>query len=145
MRNQDCELPPLFDTNLKINELAQSFCSSHLASILLCTFSDLMIDDIEFSISCSKTSVWKLNTQIVPCKKWSILSHAKPYNPVTKVCRLCLKEASLNKKSASLNKKSEVFGWCKHRHQWTLSNTWGRKNFIFILASFLLLTSSNIV
>ena len=58
-------------------------------------------------------------------RKWTILAHAKAYNPVTKVCRLCLKEVYYilyKPETASLNSKSEVFGWCKHRHRWTLSN-----------------------
>ena len=58
-------------------------------------------------------------------RKWTILAHAKAYNPVTKVCRLCLKEVYYilyNPETASLNSKSEVFGWCKHRQRWTLSN-----------------------
>ena len=58
-------------------------------------------------------------------RQWTILAHAKPYNPVTKVCRLCLKEVYFilfQPQTASLNSKSEVFGWCKHRQRWTLSN-----------------------
>ena len=58
-------------------------------------------------------------------RKWSILAHAKPYNPVTKTCRLCLKEVYYilyKPETASLNSKSEVFGWCKHRQRWTLAN-----------------------
>ena len=57
-------------------------------------------------------------------RQWTILAHAKAYNPVTKVCRLCLKEVYYilyKPETASLNSKSEVFGWCKHRHRWTLS------------------------
>ena len=58
-------------------------------------------------------------------RKWTILAHAKAYNPVTKVCRLCLKEVYYilyKPETASLNSKSEVFGWCKHRQRWTLLN-----------------------
>ena len=63
-------------------------------------------------------------------RQWTILAHAKAYNPVTKVCRLCLKEVYYilyKPETASLNSKSEVFGWCKHRQRWTLLNAWGTK------------------
>ena len=36
---------------------------------------------------------WNLKDKKIPFdRKWTILTHAKPYNPVTKVCRLCMKE-----------------------------------------------------
>ena len=66
---------------------------------------------------------WNLKDKKIPFdRKWTILTHAKPYNPVTKVCRLCMKEVFYilyKPETASLNKKNEVFGWCKHRQHWT--------------------------
>ena len=50
---------------------------------------------------------------------WKILARAPGYNPVTKMCRLCLKESFLilfHPKTASLNKKNEIYQSCKHRH-----------------------------
>ena len=68
---------------------------------------------------------WKLKDDNIQFERhWTILAHAKAYNPVTKVCRLCLKEVYhilYKPETASLNSKSEVFGWCKHRKHWALS------------------------
>ena len=49
---------------------------------------------------------------------WKILARAPGYNPVTKMCRLCLKESFLilfHPETASLNKKNEIYQSCKHR------------------------------
>ena len=50
---------------------------------------------------------WNLKDNNIPfSRKWSILSHAKPYNPVKKVCRLFLKEVYFilyKPETASLN------------------------------------------
>ena len=64
-----------------------------------------------------------------------ILAHAKAFNPVTKVCRLCLKEVYFifyKPETSSLNKKTEIFGWCKHIKYWTLKKLL-RIKFFFIL------------
>ena len=50
---------------------------------------------------------------------WKILARAPGYNPVTKMCRLCLKESFLilfHPETASLNKKNEIYQGCKHKH-----------------------------
>ena len=71
--------------------------------------------------------IWELKDNNVPYDiKWSILAKANTFNPVTKKCRLCLKEVYyilFKPETASLNAKSEVFGWCKHRRQWTLAES----------------------
>ena len=71
--------------------------------------------------------IWDLKDNNVPYEtKWSILAKAKTFNPVTKRCRLCLKEVFFilfKPETASLNARSEVFGWCKHRKQWTLAES----------------------
>ena len=71
--------------------------------------------------------IWELKDNNVPYEtKWSIMSKAKTYNPVTKKCRLCLKEVYYilyKPETASLNSRNEVFGWCKHRKQWSLKYT----------------------
>ena len=37
--------------------------------------------------------IWELKDNNVPYEtKWSIKSKARTYNPITKICRLCLKE-----------------------------------------------------
>ena len=71
--------------------------------------------------------IWELKDNNVPYNtKWSILSKASTFNPVTKKCRLCLKEVYYilyKPETATLNSRSEVFGWCKHRKQWSLKYT----------------------
>ena len=50
---------------------------------------------------------------------WKILARAPGYNPVTRMCRLCLKESFFilfHPETASLNKKNEIYQSCKHRH-----------------------------
>ena len=50
---------------------------------------------------------------------WRILARAPGYNPVTGMCRLCLKESFLilfHPETASLNKKNEIYQGCKHKH-----------------------------
>ena len=49
---------------------------------------------------------------------WRILARAPGYNPVTGMCRLCLKESFLilfHPETASLNKKTEIYQGCKHK------------------------------
>ena len=44
--------------------------------------------------------------------KWKILARAKGYNPITGLCRLCLKECYFllfKPETASLNKRSEIY------------------------------------
>ena len=50
---------------------------------------------------------------------WKILARAPGYNPITGICRLCLKESFLilfHPETASLNKKTEIYQSCKHRN-----------------------------
>ena len=55
---------------------------------------------------------------------WKLLERAPAFNPITKKCRLCLKEKYFimyRSNSSSLNKRSEVFNTCRHRTQGLLS------------------------
>ena len=57
--------------------------------------------------------------------EWKILARAKGYNPITGVCRLCLKESYFllfKVETASLNKRSEIFTPCPHRKLKFLAN-----------------------
>ena len=50
--------------------------------------------------------------------KWEILDRAPTFNPVTKKCRLCLKEIyyiMFRPDSASLNSRNELFNTCRHK------------------------------
>ena len=71
--------------------------------------------------------IWDLKDNNIPYEtKWSILAKAKTFNPVTKKCRLCLKEVYYilyRPETASLNSRSEVFGWCRHKKQLTLAES----------------------
>ena len=52
--------------------------------------------------------------------KWEIMDRAPVFNPVTRKCRLCLKEIFyilFRPDSASLNKRGELFNTCRHRKQ----------------------------
>ena len=73
------------------------------------------------------THIWKLkednqNYQI----RWEILDRAPAHNPVSRKCRLCLKEIYyivFRPDSASLNSRNELFNTCRHRTQKLLSNS----------------------
>ena len=57
--------------------------------------------------------------------EWKILARAKGYNPITGVCRLCLKECYFllfKTETASLNKRCEIFTPCPHRKFKFLAN-----------------------
>ena len=58
--------------------------------------------------------------------KWNILDRAPDFNPVTRKCRLCLKEIfyiMFQPEGATLNKRSELYSTCRHRLRLLLNNT----------------------
>ena len=73
------------------------------------------------------THVWNLKDQGIDFNiKWSIIGRAKPFNPSTRKCRLCLKEIYniiFRPEGASLNERSELFTPCRHRKQQLLQNS----------------------
>ena len=49
--------------------------------------------------------------------KWTIIDKVKDFNPITRKCRLCMKEKFhilYNKSGATLNERSELFSTCRH-------------------------------
>ena len=57
--------------------------------------------------------------------KWEILDRAPTHNPVSRKCRLCLKEIYyiiFRPDSASLNSRNKLFNTCRHRTQQLLIN-----------------------
>ena len=70
--------------------------------------------------------VWELKDRGINYDiKWKLLERAPTFNPVTKKCRLCLKEKYFimyRKENSTLNKRSEVFNTCRHRTQSLLTN-----------------------
>ena len=57
--------------------------------------------------------------------KWDFIDQATVFNPITRKCRLCLKEKyhiMYNTESSTLNKRSEIFNTCRHRTQKLLIN-----------------------
>ena len=76
--------------------------------------------------------VWKLKgnqPHPIPYEvEWSILAHAKPFDPVTGVCRLCLLEAyyiMFDPEDCTLNTREEFWGSCPHRKKFLLTNQKG--------------------
>ena len=58
--------------------------------------------------------------------EWHIKDRAKPFNPVSRKCRLCLREKYyiiFEPEGASLNQRSELFSTCRHRLSKLLVNT----------------------
>ena len=73
--------------------------------------------------------IWNLKDERPPARyniKWRIIDKGKPVNPVTGVCRLCLKEKYhilYNREDCSLNTRDELFGHCPHKKEHLLK--WG--------------------
>ena len=70
--------------------------------------------------------VWKLKDQNIDFTvKWRILDRAPTFNPITRKCRVCLKEKfyiMYDKSGSSLNKRREVFNTCIHKKPKLLEN-----------------------
>ena len=79
----------------------------------------------EFSTSLSK-HVWNLKSNNKPFTiSWTIAGKDPPYNPVAKLCKLCLLEKTLiliSSEPNSINKRSELMSKCRHRAKFLLSN-----------------------
>ena len=77
--------------------------------------------------------VWKLKDRGKDYTiKWRILDRAATFNPITRKCRVCLKEKfyiMYDRAGSTLNKRHEVFNSCIHRCQKLLENfeTWAKK------------------
>ena len=57
---------------------------------------------------------------------WKVIDRAKEFNPITKKCRLCLKEKyhiMFHPNGATLNERSEFYSTCRHRLRGLLVNT----------------------
>ena len=70
--------------------------------------------------------IWELKDKKVKyslsCK---IIDRAQPFNPSSKMCRLCLTEKyhlMYNKDGASLNNRSEFYAACRHKTRKLISN-----------------------
>ena len=77
--------------------------------------------------TCLSKYIWKLKRENVPYRiDWKILTRGRVFNPVTKTCRLCLKEKyfiMFKPETATLNNRSELFNTCRHRLSKLLLNT----------------------
>ena len=69
--------------------------------------------------------VWELKDQSrQPNISWSVLARARPYNPITRRCDLCIAERYFilyKPETASLNRRSELFTSCRHIYPTLLS------------------------
>ena len=65
----------------------------------------------------------KLNNPPIPYTlQWKIIDRGRVFNPVTRKCRLCLKEKwhiMFNQETSSLNSRSEIFNKCVHKRSFT--------------------------
>ena len=84
--------------------------------------------DFRHDETASKLSgyIWELKRRNAPFKiAWEKITSARPFNPVTKKCSLCLQEKfniMFHKDGASLNSRNELFNTCRHRRKKLLSN-----------------------
>ena len=64
-----------------------------------------------------------VNIDIFAHLEWAIKKHAKPFNPVSNQCFLCLYEKYFilwEPHDASLNRRTEIFSVCRHKECWLL-------------------------
>ena len=65
----------------------------------------------------------KLNNPAIPYTlHWKIIDRGRIFNPITRVCRLCLKEKwhiMHNPDASSLNSRSEIINSCPHKRWFT--------------------------
>ena len=72
--------------------------------------------------------IWKLKANDPPVAyslDWKVIDKGKTFNPITGVCRLCLKEKFhilYNPDVSTLNSREEVFTPCPQKHKFLLSN-----------------------
>ena len=70
--------------------------------------------------------IWELKNGHIPYKiGWQILQKQPSFNPISKSCRLCLKEKFLimfRPEGATLNSRSEFFATCRHRLKPLIAN-----------------------
>ena len=63
--------------------------------------------------------IWSLKEKVIEYEvKWKIKYRGPDYNPLTKKCRICLKEKHYfmyDRGGSTLNKRSEVFNTCRHK------------------------------
>ena len=68
--------------------------------------------------------IWHLQANNISYNvKWRILKRARPYNPVSKRCNLCLWEKYFiifKPEMASLNKRNELVSSCRHANKFLL-------------------------
>ena len=73
------------------------------------------------------THVWDLKQKNKNFEiSWSVIDRANDFDPVTRKCRLCLKEKYhiiFQPTGATLNQRSELYSTCRHRLRQTLANT----------------------
>ena len=73
------------------------------------------------------THVWDLKQKNKNFEvSWSVIDRANAFDPVTRKCRLCLKEKYhiiFQPTGATLNQRSELYSTCRHRLKQTLANT----------------------
>ena len=70
--------------------------------------------------TCLSKYIWNLQDQnIEHTVSWKIVSKAKPFNHVTGVCHLCIREKYFiifKPEMATINDRNEIAGPCLHKH-----------------------------
>ena len=76
--------------------------------------------------TCLADHVWNLKEEGKQYNiEWKLVDRAPTFNPITRKCRVCLKEKSeilYNHAGSTLNKRNEIFNTCRHRIKGLLSN-----------------------
>ena len=72
--------------------------------------------------------IWNLEDQNIQYElEWKIISRAKPYDPASGVCRLCVREKYFiifQPNMATINSRNEIAGPCLHKASRLLKKIW---------------------
>ena len=76
--------------------------------------------------TCLANHIWNLKDEGENYDiEWQLIDRAPAFNPITRKCRVCLKEKRYilyDQAGSSLNRRHEIFSTCRHRTQKLLSN-----------------------
>ena len=88
--------------------------------------SDIHTQNVEHTGTTLSAYVRNLTRDNIPHNiKWEIVKRAAPFNPITKICRLCISEKLhilFHPEDSTLNQRSEFFSKCWHKGTHLLAN-----------------------
>ena len=89
-----------------------------VVDLAIITSNSSLVDNI--CLCALSKHIWKLKEERKGFNvSWRFVDRGPTYNPISKVCRLCVKESYyliFHRDNSTLNKRNEVFNVCRHRN-----------------------------